>query len=137
MTSVTRGNGVVTSYEYDVKGRVTNLLSTNNANGIPTALQNVNYTFNVANSIVGVENTPEMDPQGGYHSTIRYSYKYDGLNRLVHSTGFYQRTLNGFEVTEPPKKVRACLRLWVGIPADKTEILFGILMRSTRTTIVY
>ncbi len=104
MTSVTRGNGVITSYEYDVKGRVTNLLSTNNANGIPTALQNVNYTFNVANSITGVENTPEMDPQGGYHSTIRYSYKYDGLNRLVHSTGFYQRTLNGFEVPEPSKK---------------------------------
>jgi len=88
-----------------VKGRVTNLLSTNDANGIPTALQDVKYTFNIANSITGVENTPEMDPQGAYRSTIQYSYKYDGLNRLVHSTGFFQKTMgSGFEITEPAKK---------------------------------
>ncbi len=70
-------------------------------------LQDVSYTFKIDNSIAGVLNTPDIDTAGGYLSTIKYDYKYDGLNRLVKAAGLYtkaalpnsttQETLKRFE----------------------------------------
>jgi YD repeat-containing protein len=92
MTDVYRGNGTITTYAYDVRGRLGSLLTTSNANGTLRRVQDVKYAFKVDNSIASVENTPDVDVQGAADSTVRYEYRYDGLNRLVSAFGNYQRT---------------------------------------------
>ncbi len=65
MTSMTRGNNVTTSYEYDIKGRLTHLLSTTYTNEIYSSIQDVNYTFKVDNSIAQIENVYDMGTDTG------------------------------------------------------------------------
>ncbi len=92
MTRISRGNGTVTYYDYDIKGRLYNLVSTTGANGIIRRLQDVRYTFRIDNSIKSIENRPDIDTNGSNSSIIRYDYEYDGLNRLVHAEGHYEKT---------------------------------------------
>ena len=87
MTEMTRGNGVKTAYEYDVKGRLMHLVSTTTVNETVKKVQDVTYSFNTRNSIVSMEDNPEIDPAGPNPSRVRYEYSYDGLNRLVHALG--------------------------------------------------
>ena len=105
MDLVRRGNGVETRYSYDNRQRLASLLSTVEANGVPTALQDITYTFNAADSITAMENRPMMDPEGAFESTIQYSYAYDGLNRLVRAEGSYKRSLHdGMGMSDPAVK---------------------------------
>lgn len=92
MTEVRRGNGTVTAYTYDIKGRMESLLTTAAHNGQAWKVQDVRYEFKVDNSIAAVENTPDVDTSGGALTSIRYEYAYDGLNRLVHARGNYEKT---------------------------------------------
>jgi RHS repeat-associated protein len=92
MIHIIRGNGVNTNYEYDIKGRLTNLKTIRNNNGLTETLQDVDYSFKVNNSIEKVENNPVFLDSGTLvenHKTV-YEYLYDGLNRLTNAEGSYQ-----------------------------------------------
>lgn len=90
---------------YDIKGRLSNLVTTANIAGVVKKIQNVEYSFKIDNSISYTINTPEIDTEGAYHSTIEYQYKYDGLNRLIKADASYakgvsamgQTVMNSFE----------------------------------------
>ena len=90
MTQMQRGNGTATSYTYDTKGRLEELLTTAHHNDQYWKVQDVRYEFKTDNSIAAVENTPDVDPNGAASATIGYEYDYDGLNRLVHAKGSYE-----------------------------------------------
>jgi RHS repeat-associated protein len=92
MTEVRRGNGTVTTYSYDIKGRLEGLLTTAQHNGQTWKVQDVKYDFKVDNSIAAVENNPDVDASGACIAGVRYEYTYDGLNRLVHARGNYEKT---------------------------------------------
>ncbi|MDY6970477.1 MAG: RHS repeat-associated core domain-containing protein, partial [Spirochaetota bacterium] len=89
---ITRGNGVVSNYEYDIKGRLANLTTTTSVNGLSHKLQDVEYSFDVENNIKSVENRPEINTESAIHASVRYDYNYDGLNRLSYAKGVYKRT---------------------------------------------
>ncbi|MBP7737018.1 MAG: hypothetical protein KA369_13655 [Spirochaetes bacterium] len=93
MTEVRRGNGTVTSYSYDIKGRMASLLTTANHNGKTWKVQDVKYQFKVDNSIAVVQNTPDVAADGACQTNVRYEYSYDGLNRLVRAKGDYDKVL--------------------------------------------
>ncbi len=92
MTELHRGNTTVTYYTYDIKGRLENLLTTAQHNGQTWKVQDLKYEFKVDNSISAVENTPDVAFDGACQTLARYEYSYDGLNRLVHARGSYDKT---------------------------------------------
>ncbi len=102
MAEVRRGNNTVTRYDYDIKGRMEALLTSAYHNGQTWKVQDVRYEFRVDNSIAAVENTPDVGADGPVMSTIRYEYAYDGLNRLVHARGSYEKTATGGGSPSPP-----------------------------------
>ncbi|MDY6966829.1 MAG: RHS repeat protein, partial [Halobacteriota archaeon] len=93
MKSITNGNGVTTSYEYDIKGRLSHLASSAFKNNETMYLQDVDYTFNINNSIRSVEDNPTYTVQGTTLRHSRYDYSYDGLNRLITADGTYEDDL--------------------------------------------
>ncbi|MBN2039233.1 MAG: hypothetical protein JW864_04270 [Spirochaetes bacterium] len=97
MMEIDRGNGTSTHYEYDIKGRLSNLVTFTETNSTEKKLQDVSYTFNIDNSIASIVNSPDLDNIGAYPNTVRYDYTYDGLNRLKRAEGQYMKAsaLNG------------------------------------------
>ncbi|EMJ92958.1 RHS repeat domain-containing protein, partial [Leptospira alstonii] len=80
--SLTLGNGISTSYNYDVKGRMIRLNSSGDVNGNNKVLQDVVYSFNPNNNITNIANsTSDFNTQ--------YVYDYDGLGRLTYASGSY------------------------------------------------
>ncbi|HEX8993979.1 MAG TPA: RHS repeat-associated core domain-containing protein, partial [Candidatus Paceibacterota bacterium] len=82
MDSIARGNDSVTTYEYDVRGRLSHLVTRSGGREI----QNVKYDFRIDNNIAAKEDTTG---EGDASRKVRYEYSYDGLNRLVDSRGSY------------------------------------------------
>ncbi|WP_275477943.1 RHS repeat domain-containing protein, partial [Leptospira noguchii] len=81
-SSVRLGNGITTSYGYDVKGRMVRLNSSGNVGGNAKTLQDAVYSFNPNNNITNVaNNTTDFNTQ--------YDYGYDGLGRLISANGSY------------------------------------------------
>jgi len=77
----------------DISGtKLINLVTYTASNNQTRKLQDVSYTFKIDNSISSTLNTPDIDTNGGYLSTVRYNYKYDGLNRLVKAAGLYTKS---------------------------------------------
>ncbi len=95
MTEISRGNGTVSLYDYDIKGRLYGLITTTQSNNTGRKLQDTRYVFKADNSIKSLENRPDIDASGSNQSTIRYEYTYDGLNRLVHALGTYEKIRMG------------------------------------------
>jgi RHS repeat-associated protein len=93
MAEVRRGNGSVSSYEYDARGRLSHLLTTTEHNGRTWTVQDVAYAFRADDSIAGTENRPDVSAEGACESLISYRYGYDGLNRLVRAEGRYEKNL--------------------------------------------
>ncbi len=91
MTYKAMANGTATRYNYDVKGRLSGLVTSTDINGETKNIQDVTYSFKVDNSISSVINTPTVDTYCNHDSEIAYSYRYDGLSRLVGATGAYTR----------------------------------------------
>ncbi|OQM33887.1 hypothetical protein DV38_00200, partial [Leptospira interrogans] len=86
-SSLTLGNGITTSYGYDVKGRMVRLNSSGDVNGSNKVLQDAVYSFNPNNNITNVVN----------HSTdfnTQFVYDYDGLGRLTSANGSYIEPFN-------------------------------------------
>ena len=104
MTEISRGNGTVTVYDYDIKGRLYGLITTTGSNNTNRRLQDTRYVFKTDNSIKSLENKPDIDANGSNQSTIRYEYTYDGLNRLVHALGNYEKTRIGDNLELDNKK---------------------------------
>ncbi|WP_420805469.1 RHS repeat domain-containing protein [Leptospira weilii] len=85
--NLTLGNGIATSYNYDVKGRMIRINSSGDVNGNNKILQDVVYSFNNRNNITNIANsTSDFNTQ--------YGYNYDGLGRLTNATGSYIETGN-------------------------------------------
>nr|WP_157223085.1 RHS repeat-associated core domain-containing protein [Leptospira interrogans] len=80
--SLTLGNGITTSYGYDVKGRMVRLNSSGDVNGSNKVLQDAVYSFNPNNNITNVANTTT-------DWTTQFVYDYDGLGRLTSANGSY------------------------------------------------
>ncbi len=89
---VRRGNGTVSYYAYDGRDRLASLLTTAAHNGREWRVQDVRFEYYDDDAIAEIENTPDVGADGPTMSTIRYEYAYDGLNRLVHARGTYQKT---------------------------------------------
>ncbi|MES0491848.1 MAG: RHS repeat-associated core domain-containing protein, partial [Leptospirales bacterium] len=99
---VDMGNGVSTSYTYDMRGRATRMTTTANVNGKNVKHQDMRYSYNANNSIANVVNNPTAEDANGVVAPAfesRYEYTYDGLNRLVEAKGSYGQ--NGFVATDP------------------------------------
>lgn len=116
MTEVRRGNGTVTGYTYDIKGRMASLLTTANHNGKTWKVQDVKYQFKVDNSVAVVQNTPDVAADGACKTSVRYEYSYDGLNRLVRARGSYLKTPGLNPVQKDPAD---------GIPSSPDPISHG------------
>ena len=91
MSEVRRGNGSVSYYTYDRKQRLANLKTTAKHNGKTWTVQDVKYSFKTDDSIAEMVNTPDVASDGAVQSSIKYSYQYDGLNRLVRADGSYEK----------------------------------------------
>ncbi|MES0490481.1 MAG: RHS repeat-associated core domain-containing protein [Leptospirales bacterium] len=92
VTKVDMGNGVSTTFAYDVRGRATRMISTATVDGNTVKHQDVKYTYKINNSIANVVNNPtSADVNGVVNPAFesRYEYTYDGLNRLVEAKGSY------------------------------------------------
>ncbi|UOG32782.1 RHS repeat-associated core domain-containing protein (plasmid) [Leptospira noguchii] len=81
-SSLTLGNGITTSYSYDVKGRMVRLNSSGNVGGSNKVLQDAVYSFNPNNNITNIANTTS-------DFNTQYVYDYDGLGRLTSANGSY------------------------------------------------
>ncbi len=86
-SSLTLGNGITTSYGYDVKGRMVRLNSSGDVNGSNKVLQDAVYSFNPNNNITNVVNTTT-------DFNTQYVYDYDGLGRLTSANGSYIEPFN-------------------------------------------
>ncbi|EMN94161.1 RHS repeat protein [Leptospira interrogans serovar Medanensis str. UT053] len=86
-SSLTLGNGITTSYGYDVKGRMVRLNSSGDVNGSNKVLQDAVYSFNPNNNITNVVNTTT-------DFNTQYVYGYDGLGRLTSANGSYIEPFN-------------------------------------------
>ncbi|ASV12352.1 RHS repeat domain-containing protein [Leptospira santarosai] len=80
--TVTLGNGIATSYSYDVKGRMVRLNSSGDVGGTNKVLQDAVYSFNPNNNITNISNTTT-------DFNTQYDYGYDGLGRLTNANGSY------------------------------------------------
>ncbi|WP_081385975.1 SpvB/TcaC N-terminal domain-containing protein [Leptospira santarosai] len=81
--SLALGNGIETSYSYDVKGRMIRLNSSGDVNGSNKVLQDAVYSFNPNNNnITNISNTTS-------DFNTQYDYGYDGLGRLTNANGSY------------------------------------------------
>ncbi|TQE61509.1 hypothetical protein FF021_21235, partial [Leptospira noguchii] len=80
--NLTLGNGITTSYSYDVKGRMVRLNSSGNVGGNTKVLQDAVYSFNPNNNITNIANTTT-------DFNTQYDYGYDGLGRLTSANGSY------------------------------------------------
>ncbi|UZN08984.1 hypothetical protein M5D10_04005 [Leptospira santarosai] len=80
--TVTLGNGIATSYGYDVKGRMVRLNSSGDVNGNTKVLQDAVYSFNPNNNITNIANTTT-------DFNTQYDYGYDGIGRLTSANGSY------------------------------------------------
>ncbi|UZN08982.1 hypothetical protein M5D10_03960 [Leptospira santarosai] len=80
--SLVLGNGIATSYNYDVKGRMIRLNSSGDVNGNTKVLQDAVYSFNPNNNITNISNTTT-------DFNTQYDYGYDGLGRLTNANGSY------------------------------------------------
>nr|WP_258536494.1 RHS repeat-associated core domain-containing protein [Leptospira noguchii] len=80
--NLTLGNGITTSYSYDVKGRMVRLNSSGNVGGNAKTLQDAVYSFNPNNNITNIANTTS-------DFNTQYDYGYDGLGRLTSANGSY------------------------------------------------
>lgn len=79
------GNGIETTYTYDIKGRMVRIHSSGDVGGSTKVLQDAVYSFNNKNDIVGITNaTGEFNSQ--------YDYDYDGIGRLTNAIGNYVET---------------------------------------------
>ncbi|MDI7212292.1 RHS repeat domain-containing protein, partial [Leptospira santarosai] len=83
--TVTLGNGIATSYSYDVKGRMVRLNSSGDVNGNTKVLQDAVYSFNPNNNITNISNTTT-------DFNTQYGYGYDGIGRLTNTAGSYVET---------------------------------------------
>ncbi|MDI7199939.1 SpvB/TcaC N-terminal domain-containing protein [Leptospira santarosai] len=81
-SSLILGNGIETSYSYDVKGRMIRLNSSGDVNGNTKVLQDAVYSFNPNNNITNISNTTT-------DFNTQYDYGYDGLGRLTNANGSY------------------------------------------------
>ncbi|WP_016761946.1 RHS repeat domain-containing protein, partial [Leptospira kirschneri] len=86
-SSLTLGNGITTSYGYDVKGRMVRLNSSGDVGGSNKVLQDSVYSFNPNNNITNVANTTT-------DWTTQFVYDYDGLGRLTSANGSYIEPFN-------------------------------------------
>ncbi|WP_264688459.1 RHS repeat domain-containing protein, partial [Wolbachia endosymbiont (group A) of Sympetrum striolatum] len=94
-TSITYGNGVVTSYSYDPKTfRLTKLESQKEQK----KLQNINYTYDPIGSITTMddESYKTIFPKNKSIDT-KSDYHYDSLYRLIEATGKEHPALSGKE----------------------------------------
>ncbi|EMN82227.1 RHS repeat-associated core domain protein [Leptospira interrogans serovar Grippotyphosa str. UI 12764] len=85
--SLTLGNGITTSYGYDVKGRMVRLNSSGDVGGSNKVLQDAVYSFNPNNNITNIANTTT-------DFNTQYVYDYDGLGRLTSANGSYIEPFN-------------------------------------------
>ncbi|MDI7230548.1 RHS repeat-associated core domain-containing protein, partial [Leptospira santarosai] len=83
--SLVLGNGIATSYSYDVKGRMVRLNSSGDVNGNTKVLQDAVYSFNPNNNITNISNTTT-------DFNTQYDYGYDGIGRLTSANGSYVET---------------------------------------------
>ncbi|UOG40331.1 RHS repeat domain-containing protein [Leptospira noguchii] len=87
-SSLRLGNGITTSYGYDVKGRMVRLNSSGDVGGNTKTLQDAVYSFNPNNNITNIaNNTTDFNTQ--------YDYGYDGLGRLTSANGSYLGIADG------------------------------------------
>jgi len=89
---ISRGNGTVTQYEYDIRGRLARLITSAGPESDEEILQDVTYNFRTDNSIASKQE--ETDSRN-----VSYAYSYDGLNRLVYSRG--EASIPGQEASPP------------------------------------
>ncbi|WP_347815000.1 RHS repeat domain-containing protein [Leptospira noguchii] len=87
-SSLRLGNGITTSYGYDVKGRMVRLNSSGDVNGSNKVLQDAVYSFNPNNNITNIANTTS-------DFNTQYDYGYDGLGRLTSANGSYLGIADG------------------------------------------
>ncbi|MDI7237873.1 RHS repeat-associated core domain-containing protein [Leptospira santarosai] len=80
--SLALGNGIETSYSYDVKGRMIRLNSSGDVHGNTKVLQDAVYSFNPNNNITNISNTTT-------DFNTQYDYGYDGIGRLTNANGSY------------------------------------------------
>ncbi|AXR66143.1 RHS repeat-associated core domain-containing protein [Leptospira mayottensis] len=87
-SSLTLGNGITTSYSYDVKGRMVRIHSSGDVGGNAKVLQDAVYSFNPNNNITNVvNNSTDFNTQ--------FVYSYDGLGRLTSANGSYLGIADG------------------------------------------
>ncbi|EKR98109.1 RHS repeat-associated core domain protein [Leptospira mayottensis 200901122] len=87
-SSLTLGNGITTSYSYDVKGRMVRIHSSGDVGGNAKVLQDAVYSFNPNNNITNVvNNSSDFNTQ--------FVYNYDGLGRLISANGIYLGIADG------------------------------------------
>ncbi|UOG32781.1 hypothetical protein MAL06_20695 (plasmid) [Leptospira noguchii] len=87
-SSLRLGNGITTSYGYDVKGRMIRLNSSGNVGGNAKTLQDAVYSFNPNNNITNIANTTS-------DFNTQFVYGYDGLGRLISANGSYLGIADG------------------------------------------
>lgn len=95
--SMTRGNGITTRYDYDVKRRVKTLFYANGSGD----LTRTDYSYSIQNSITKKVTAPIGAGAGFQGYTADVDYDYDGLNRLVEASG---QTLTATASSHLPKK---------------------------------
>ncbi|WP_082270510.1 SpvB/TcaC N-terminal domain-containing protein [Leptospira interrogans] len=81
----TLGNGIATSYGYDVKGRMVRLNSSGDVDGSNKVLQDAVYSFNPNNNITRIANNAS-------DFNAQYDYDYDGIGRLTNAAGIHIET---------------------------------------------
>jgi len=82
MESIVRGNDTITTYDYDIRGRLARLVTKKGSE----ILQDVKYDFRIDNSVKSKE---DSFGTGDAARNVRYEYSYDGLNRLADANGSY------------------------------------------------
>ncbi len=90
VAALERGNGTNTSYRYDVRGRLSRLVTTTVHNGATWTVQDATYSFGGDNRIRSVESAWDCGPDGAFPGVVRNEYAYDGLGRLVRAAGGHE-----------------------------------------------